>query len=159
MQLGLGRPRLKARPSLVDLLVRARGHQLPVNEAAASSTPPHKVSAATSPTGPPPDNELPAILLLNQQAPTIPLPPTPSPYLSPPTIFSDDPTPESPLRIIPTVLITSESPPAAQPAPAPAAEPPRPTPTSTPAAPSRVKMAPVSFEAPTVAWVCLGLDN
>lgn len=190
MQVGL-RPRLKARPSLVDLLVRSRGHSsygqqlegghlpeaqgkervavAPVGAATASLTPPplllqqeqDQPSAAATTPGPAsvpgvqqlPDPPTPAAAaaadnppaLLLEQASTIPLPPSPpTPHLSPATTTFSDPAPESPLRIIPTVLINSASPSSAQSEPAP--EPARNTPTSIPK-PVAARMAPVSFRS------------
>src|SRR5690242_2959050 len=100
MQVGL-RPRLKARPSLVELLVRAGagagagpGSQSDPPRAAAASSPP-LFSAGTAPAS---DRQL-AVL---EQAANLPLPPSPeTPLLS----ASAPPSPTPAQDTLPTIVI------------------------------------------------------
>ncbi|KAK3997497.1 V-type proton ATPase catalytic subunit A [Cladorrhinum sp. PSN332] len=96
--LGL-RPRLKARPSLVDLLVRASSHPAP---------PPAGNAAGSRQELPRPGAPTSAILELLQQAANIPLPSSPfqTPHRDAAVLLSSPS-----LSSIPTLLVTSSSPP------------------------------------------------
>lgn len=139
------RPRLKARPSLVELLVRAGGQSDAALSAATASSPPLFSSASTAPAS---DRELGAVpgagavLHLHQQAAAanLPLPPSPD---TPPLSVSAPPSPTSAPdnnnTNTPTIVIDLAS------APAPAPSKPAPAPAAITSSPS---MAPVSLLPP-----------
>ena len=160
MQLGLRpRPRLKARPSLVELLVRAGGQSgdLPAGDHQSEADPPPAAGAATAATAatasspplfslsagtaPASDRQL-AVL---EQAANLPLPPSPSPE-SPP-LPASAPSPSTPApNGIPTIVVNLAPAPAApEPAPIPAPASPNPAPAAITSSPS---MAPVSSLLP-----------
>ncbi|KAK4203764.1 V-type proton ATPase catalytic subunit A [Triangularia verruculosa] len=119
MQAGLGlRPRLKARPSLVELLVRAASTQQ------ASSPPPPAGNDTPSDPGSRqeelfgPGAPTAAALLILEQAANLPLPSSPeTPRI---TTTASAPPSSASISNIPTLVITSESPPPS-PKPAPTA--------------------------------------
>lgn len=135
MQVGLG-ARLKARPSLVDLLVRASGASGGSGASGASSPP--QFSAGTAPGS---DRcELAPGSAILEQAASLPLPLSPdeTPRLSPtPAPPSPSPTPSpSSTTAIPTIVIDAASAPASPKSP--------PAPAAIAASPA---MAPVSPQA------------
>ncbi|KAH6850720.1 ATP synthase alpha/beta family, nucleotide-binding domain-containing protein [Chaetomium sp. MPI-CAGE-AT-0009] len=122
MQVGL-RPRLKARPSLVDLLVRAGGGSQSPSDPPHAGTPtassPPLFSAGTAPASD--RRELAAAVL--EQAANLPLPPSPD---TPPLSASTPPSPTHTPSSIPTIVINY----------APAFAPPQPTPAAIASSPS-----------------------
>ncbi|KAK4250312.1 ATP synthase alpha/beta family, nucleotide-binding domain-containing protein [Corynascus novoguineensis] len=104
MQVGL-RPRLKARPSLVDLLVRAGGGTegdppptAPAKGTPAASSPP-LFSAGTAPAS---DRDLELLVGVLEQAANLPLPPSPD---TPPLCASAPPSPTPTPNSIPSIVI------------------------------------------------------
>ncbi|KAG8159219.1 hypothetical protein KVR01_010880 [Diaporthe batatas] len=121
--LGL-RPRLKARPSLVELLVRSNRGAADPTPTAVSGDKRGSTRAAPSTTSP---LQLPAELDLDQEvqiASQLPLPDTPSTPILPPrsthsTPFSPSPSPATPstpatIHRVPTIALQESTPPAKQ---------------------------------------------
>jgi V-type H+-transporting ATPase subunit A len=137
MQLGF-RPRLKARPSLVDLLVRAGGGSQSPSDPPHAGTPtassPPLFSAGTAPASDRREQLAGAVAVLDQAA-TLPLPPSPD---IPPLSASTPPSPTHLPNSIPTIVINY----------APAFAPPKHTPAAIASSPS---MAPVSSPLPSAA--------
>ncbi|KAK4679663.1 H(+)-transporting V1 sector ATPase subunit A [Podospora pseudoanserina] len=136
MQAGLGlglRPRLKARPSLVDLLVRAASTQ----QQASSPPPPAGNNAPSGPGSrqeellrPGAPTATAAALLILDQAANLPLPSSPeTPRINTPASV---PPSSASISNIPTLVITAESPPPS----------PLPAPTAIVAPPPKPSMAP-----------------
>lgn len=115
--LGL-RPRLKARPSLVELLVRSNRDAAGPTPAAVSGDKRGNTAAAstTSPL------QLPAELDLDREvqiASQLPLPDTPSTPILPPHSTPSSPSPSTPstpapIRRVPTIALQESTPPAKQ---------------------------------------------